>query len=467
MATDLALLGASELIRLYQRKSASPVEVTEAVLARIARDDPRINAFRFVDAGQALADARASEARWQRGAPEGLLDGVPVSIKDLILTRGWSTLRGSRTIDPAGPWEVDAPATARLREHRAVLLGKTNTPEFGCKGTTDSYLTGITRNPWNTERTSGGSSGGAAAAVAAGMGPLALGTDGAGSVRIPSAFCGVVGHKPSFGRIPVWPASPFGSLSHIGPHARSVSDAALLLTVLSGADLRDWSSLPAEARDYRVGLEDGVAGLRIAYSPTLGYAKIDPQIGHALERCAELLTLSGAAVTAVDPGFADPLDLICGFWFVGAATLFAGLAPKAREATDPLFQWQAEQGALLTAVDLTCLNMRRAELGSQMRRFHERYDLLLTPAVAVTAFPTAPTGSEVSRRVEDFLGWTPFSYPFNLTQQPACVLPCGLSTDGLPLSAQLVGPMHQDHLVLRAARALESALPALGWPTLS
>jgi aspartyl-tRNA(Asn)/glutamyl-tRNA(Gln) amidotransferase subunit A len=466
-ATDLADCTAHELLQLYRSGLASPTEALEAVLTRIARDNPRINAFRLVDEESARQSARASELRWSQGAPLGLLDGIPVSIKDLILTRGWSTLRGSQTVDPDQPWDIDAPATLRLRQHHAVLLGKTTTPEFGCKGVTDSYLTGITRNPWNLSRSSGGSSGGSAAAVSAGMGPLSIGTDGAGSIRIPSAFSGVVGIKASFGRVPAWPPSPFASLAHVGPHARSVEDAALLLTVLAEPDARDWSALPFEARDYRVGLERGVAGLRIAYSPTLGYAQVDPEIIAALDLCARHLEDLGAHVSLVDPGFPDPLELICAMWFLGAATLVAAQSESARARMDPALLWEAEQGHKLSALDISRVHMRRAELGTAMRLFHQNYDLLLTPAVAVTALPATPTGPDVMARAEDFLGWTPFSYPFNLTQQPAIAIPCGLSKAGLPMSAQIVGPMHQDALVLAAARALESALDPLGRPTLA
>ncbi|MGZ5277510.1 MAG: amidase family protein, partial [Caldimonas sp.] len=207
-ATDLADCSATQLLALYRTRDASPVEATQAVLARIERVDPVLNAFCFLAPEEAMRAARASEARWWRGEPEGELDGVPASIKDLILAKGWPTLRGSRTIDREQSWDVDAPASARLREAGAVLLGKTATPEFGCKGETNSPLTGITRNPWNPANTPGGSSGGTAAAVASGMGPISVGTDGAGSVRIPAAFCGNFGLKPSFGRVPAYPLSP-------------------------------------------------------------------------------------------------------------------------------------------------------------------------------------------------------------------------------------------------------------------
>ncbi|MGH8820571.1 MAG: amidase family protein, partial [Rhodoferax sp.] len=249
-ATDLADCTATELLQLFRTAQASPVEATHAVQERIERLNPHINAFCYLAPEEAAQAARDSEARWARGAPCGALDGVPTSIKDLILTSGMPTLRGSHAVAADQPWEVDAPATARLREAGAVLLGKTTTPEFGCKGETNSPRTGLTRNPWDLRKTPGGSSGGTAAAVAAGMGPIGVGTDGAGSVRIPAAFCGNFGLKPSFGRVPAYPLSPFGTVAHLGPHSMSVRDAALMMNVLSRPDARDWTALPFDARDY-------------------------------------------------------------------------------------------------------------------------------------------------------------------------------------------------------------------------
>jgi len=453
---NLADCTATELVQLYRTGAASPVEATQAVLSRIDETDRMLNAFCLVDAERALQSAEASEARWQEGKPKDLLDGVPVSIKDLILTRGWPTLRGSRTIDPKQPWDVDAPATARLREAGAVLIGKTNTPEFGIKGTTDSLLTGITRNPWNSRMTPGGSSGGAATAVASGMGPLAVGTDGAGSIRIPSTFCGIPGIKPSFGRVPAYPLSPFGTVAHIGPHARSVEDLALMLTVMSRPDARDWTSLPYDPRDYRVGLADGVRGLRIAFSPDLGYVKnVDPEVAAAVREAAESFSALGAHVDEAAPGFADPEEITTQLWFVGSTTIVGNLTPAQVALTDPALRWQAEEGRKVSVAQLQQLVLRRGELGSFMRQFHQRYDLLLTPGVSVPAFEAKAPG-EWELALPKFLGWTPFSFPFNLTQQPAAVVPCGLTRSGLPVSVQIVGPMHGDALVLRAARAYES-----------
>jgi aspartyl-tRNA(Asn)/glutamyl-tRNA(Gln) amidotransferase subunit A len=458
MNTDLTQCTATELLALYAARTASPVEVVAAVLDRIERVDPLINAFCLVAGDEALAAARASERRWHDRTPVGPLDGVPASIKDLILTAGWPTRRGSRTVDPDRPWDVDAPATARLREAGAILIGKTTTPEFGCKGETNSALTGITRNPWDPSKTSGGSSGGTAAAVAAGLAPLGIGTDGAGSVRIPAAFCGNVGLKPSFGRIPAYPLSPFGTVSHLGPHTMSVGDAALMTNVLKQPDARDWTSLPPDPTDYLTGLDDGIAGLRVAYSPTLGYATVDADVAAAVDLAVRDLEAAGATVDAVDPGFDDPLEITTGLWFTGAWTLWNTLSPAQHAVTDPDFAAEAELGARLSALDVQRLALRRGDLGSLMRQFMQRYDLLVTPSVAVPAFDAVPAGTR-PMTPETMLGWTPFSYPFNLTQQPAITIPCGLTASGLPIGLQIVGPMFADALVLRAARAYEQVHP--------
>ncbi len=462
---DLTQHTAEQLLALYREGAASPVEVTRQVLQRIAKLNPVLNAFCFVDEEAALKSAGVSEQRWQahrhNGSAVGALEGVPASIKDLLLTRGWPTLRGSRTVNPQQNWEVDAPVTARLREAGAVLLGKTTTPEFGCKGETNSLLTGISRNPWNTAHTPGGSSGGASAAVSAGLGPLAIGTDGAGSVRIPAAFCGNVGMKPSFGRIPAYPLSPFGSVAHLGPHAMSVTDVALMMNTITRPDARDWTALPFDNIDYTAGLKDGVKGLRVAYSPTLGYAKnVHPDIAAAVKKAASYLAQLGAQVEQVDPGIEDPLDITTGLWFAGAYQVWRTLSKEQQALTDPDFAAQAALGERLDVNAVHQLNQRRGLLGSHLRQFMQRFDLILTPSTAVPAFKALPAGHSAMSS-EAMLGWTPFSYPFNLSQQPAISLPCGLTADGLPMGVQLVGPMFADALVLRAAKALETCYVCL------
>lgn len=462
---DLTQHTAEQLLALYREGAASPVEVTRQVLQRIAKLNPVLNAFCLVDEEAALKSAGVSEQRWQahrhNGSAVGALEGVPASIKDLLLTRGWPTLRGSRTVNPQQNWDVDAPVTARLREAGAVLLGKTTTPEFGCKGETNSLLTGISRNPWNTAHTPGGSSGGASAAVSAGLGPLAIGTDGAGSVRIPAAFCGNVGLKPSFGRIPAYPLSPFGSVAHLGPHAMSVTDVALMMNTITRPDARDWTALPFDNIDYTAGLKDGVKGLRVAYSPTLGYAKnVHPDIAAAVKKAASYLAQLGAQVEQVDPGIEDPLDITTGLWFAGAYQVWRALSKEQQALTDPDFAAQAALGERLDVNAVHQLNQRRGLLGSHLRQFMQRFDLILTPSTAVPAFKALPAGHSAMNS-EAMLGWTPFSYPFNLSQQPAISLPCGLTADSLPMGVQLVGPMFADALVLRAAKALETCYVCL------
>jgi aspartyl-tRNA(Asn)/glutamyl-tRNA(Gln) amidotransferase subunit A len=469
---DLADCTATELIALFKSGAASPVEAQAAVMRRIELHNPVLKAFCHIAGEESAQSAIKSEATWsahrKSGAPVRALEGVPTSIKDIILTQGMPTLRGSHTVDANQAWEVDAPATARLKEAGAVILGKTTTPEFGCKGETNSPRTGITRNPWNTAKTPGGSSGGTAAAVAAGMGPLSVGTDGAGSVRIPAAFCGNFGMKPSFGRVPAYPLSPFGSVAHLGPHTMSVQDAALMMNVITQPDARDWTSLPYDAQDgmdYLKDLELGIKGLRIAYSPTLGYAKnIHPEVAAAVARAAIDLEALGAEITPTDPGFDDPLDITTGLWFLGAWTVWNTLTSEQQKVIDPDFRAEAELGSKVSALDIQKLNTRRGALGSHMRQWMKSaaspqgYDLLITPAVSIPAFDAKPAG-HTPMNPEAMLGWTPFSYPFNLTQQPACSIPCGLTKDGLPIGLQIVGPMFGDALVLRAARAYEKLRP--------
>ena len=454
----LADAPAHTLARLYASGEESPIETCREVLQRIERCSPEYKAFVRVDADGALDAARASEARWLAKSALGALDGVPVSIKDLILAKGMPTLRGSFTVDENQPWDIDSPVAARLREAGAVILGKTATPEFGCKGETNSPRTGFTRNPWNPARTPGGSSGGAAVAVALGMGPIAVGTDGAGSVRIPAAFCGNFGLKPSFGRVPAYPLSPMGTVAHLGPHSMDVRDAALAMNVMKRPDARDWTSLPPNDDDYTAALGKGFAGLRVAWSPRLGYERVHPEVAAGVQAAVRAIESAGAHVEEVDPGFEDPLEITTGLWFVGSWMVWNTLTPEQQAVTDPDFRAQAELGRHISALHVQQLQARRVDLGSRMRQFMQHYDLLVTPSIAVPAFEIRAPGS-VPMTPEAMLSWTPFSYPFNLTQQPACTVPCGLTADGLPIGIQFVGPMFRDDLVLRAGAAYEAIRP--------
>ena len=470
MDEELALLSATDLLRRYRDRELSPVEATQAALDRIDAYDSEVNAFCFVDRERALAAARESEERWRRGEPIGLVDGVPTSIKDLLPTKGWPTLRGSRLIDPDQPWDEDAPAVARLREQGAVLIGKTTTPEFGWKGVTDSLLCGPTGNPWAPARTAGGSSGGSAAAVALGMGALSVGTDGGGSIRIPAGFSGVVGLKPTYGRVPLYPPSPYGTLAHHGPMTRTVADAALMMDVLSQPDVRDWSASAPPSGSFRDRLDDGIAGLRVAFSPRLGHVDVDPEVAALVAQAVGVLAELGAVVEEVDPGFDDPVEAYHTLWFSGAAKVVLAYGEDALNRIDPGLAEAVEQGRRFSALEYLDAMAVRMDLGVRMGHFHETYDLLVTPTLPLPAFEA---GVEVPRNsgLRRWTEWTPFSYPFNLTQQPAASVPCGRTRAGLPVGLHVVGPRHADGVVLRACRAYEAASswrwpdPANDWPT--
>ncbi|HEY7690687.1 MAG TPA: amidase, partial [Dongiaceae bacterium] len=436
----------------------SPVDVAKAAIAQIAKHNGKLNAYCFIDEEGALAAARESEQRWQRGAPKGLADGVPASVKDLIVAKGWPTLRGSKAVDRNQPWNEDAPSVARLRENGAVLLGKTTTPEFGWKGVTDSPLTGITRNPWNPEMTPGGSSGGAAVAAAMGMGALHIGTDGGGSIRIPAAFTGIFGIKQSFGRVPAHPLSPFGTLAHVGPMTRTVADGALMLTVLSQPDDRDWYALPADGVNHLDKLDAGVKGLRIAYAPTIAGAKVDSEIAALAAAAAKRFGELGAHVEEIDTGLSDSARCFADHWFSGAANALRAYGAEQRKLMDPGLIDIAEQGARLSLMDYLAAVKVREALGVAMNVLHRKWDLLLTPTIPIPAFKAGaevPPGSGQTRWPD----WTPFTYPFNLTRQPAATVPCGFTKSGLPAGLQIVGPLYADARVLQAACAYESVAP--------
>jgi aspartyl-tRNA(Asn)/glutamyl-tRNA(Gln) amidotransferase subunit A len=454
MTKELNWKRATKLVKGYARRKFSPVEVTKACLAQIARHDGPLNAMCGVHEEEALAQAQAAEARWMRREPQGPVDGVPVLVKDLLLVRGWKTLRGSKTIDPGQAWDHDAPSVARLRECGAVLLGQTTTPEFGWKGVTDSPLTGITRNPWDPSRTPGGSSGGSAVAAAAGYAPLTLGTDGGGSIRIPAGFTGIFGLKPSFGRVPAWPLSPFGTVAHVGPMTRSVGDAALLMNVIARPDPRDWHSLPYDGRDYTAELTGKIKGLRIAYSPRLAGADVDPEIARLVEDAVAVLAKLGAVVEEADPGFEDPASCFRTLWWAGTRSLLGKLPKEKRALLDPQLADVVQQAKSITLDDYLDAVKARGLLGTQMRQFMERYDLLVTPTLPIPAFAAGKL-SPVDDGTGKWVNWTPFSYPFNLTQQPAASVPCGFTSAGLPAGLHMIGRMFDDSTVLRACHAYE------------
>ncbi|NEW54567.1 amidase [Nocardia cyriacigeorgica] len=455
--TDPAAMSAVELVSAYTAGALSPVEATESILAAISERDNTVNSYCLVDPDRALVQAKESEARWQAGHARGLLDGVPISIKDVFLTEGWPTRRGSTSIDPAGPWPVDSPVAARVREDGMVLLGKTTTPEIAWKAVTDSRLTGITRNPVDPALTAGGSSGGSAAAVAAGFGPVSVGTDGGGSVRIPAAFCGIVGFKPTHGRIPLYPASPFGPLAHAGPMARTVEDAALLMDILSLPDPRDPTALAPTLTTFRSQMQRDVRGISVAWSPTLGFAEVDPEVAAIVERAVTRLGDAELRVVPADPRFEDPREAFELLWAVGAAAMLASFPPGAREQVDPGLRQVWERGESVSGVDYLAAREIAAGIGIAMGLFHTAYDVLITPTMPIAAFPA---GHDVppDSGLTSWPQWTPFTYPFNLSQQPAISIPVGTTAAGLPVGMQIVGPRHSDDLVLAVARYAEYVL---------
>ena len=455
-APELCRLGATELAQRYADRSFSPVEATRAALDRAAQVQPRFNAFSHLDEAAALAAARESEARWQRGAPLGPLDGVPTTIKDIVWVRGWTVRYGSKAA-PGVQADEDAPAVALLREAGAVLLGLTTTPEFGWKALTDSALTGITRNPWNPDRTSGGSSGGAAVAAACGAGVLHLGTDGGGSIRIPAAFCGVVGHKPTFGRVPAYPASPFGTVAHIGPITRSIADAALMLQAMSGRDLRDWYQspwplppvLPLPPRDLR--------GLRIGVWDTPPRGAVAADVRAAFQAALDRMANAGAILAPVALPGGDLFELFRLHWTSGAAARLRGVPAAAHELVESGLRDVAAEGERLTAPELVQAQAARAGFGAAFEQMVAAHDVVVSPAVALTAFAAGaevPPGSGLGRWFE----WAGFSYPVNLAQSPATVLPCGFGADGLPVGLQVVGRRGDDAGVLATAAALRAVV---------
>jgi len=456
--TAIGEFTAVELLDLYQRRQLSPVEVVDDVLVRIDQHNPAVNAYCHVDPEGARAAARASEQRWQRGEPCGRLDGVPASIKDLTLTRGMPTRKGSRTTSAAGPWDVDAPFSAFMREAGAVLVGKTTTPEFGWKGVTDNPLYGITRNPWDTRLTAGGSSGGAAAAAALNLGVLHQGSDAGGSIRIPCAFTGTFGIKPTFGYVPQWPTSAMTVLSHLGPMTRTVEDSVLMLDCVARPDARDGLA-GAPRQTPWLGQEQDLSGLRIAYSADFGYVQVDPQIQALVAQAVQRLARLGAQVEEVDPGFNDPLEVFNTLWFAGAARLASGFTEQQRAQLDPGLRWIAEQGARISLGEYTLALEARADLIAKMNAFHQRYDVLVSPMLPLVAFEAGhnvPPGSGMAQWME----WTPFSYPFNLTQQPAASVPCGFTREGLPVGLQVVAGRFADAQVLRVCKVYEQHYPS-------
>ena len=468
-----------ELMPLLRSRQISPLDLAHAVLDRIADYNPTLLAFCVFESEHVLSQARVAERQLLSGEPVGALCGIPVGVKDLIFTRDLATAGGSEFYRDFVPEEDDI-VVERLRASGAVILGKTNVPEFGFGPGSTNSVYGTTRNPWHHARTPGGSSGGSAVAVATGMAPAALGSDGGGSIRVPSSFCGVYGLKPSFGRVPLYPGcrdgrfpgfSGWESLEHIGPITRTVPDAALLLDVIAGPDPRDRHSIPREVAPFAsLESEPDLAGLRVAWTLDLGgYARVDREVRLAIEGAVQRLELLGADV--VDANETPPFSTDPSSFFETIVALDADLTGLRDLVDDKSDRLNPRIRAMLASPPTfeaasRALALRQA-LYNQLWRFFTTCDLLVTPTTPVVAFDVdraLPERIDNDSRVPAAaLSW--FTLPFNLTGNPAASVPCGWTADGLPVGLQIIGNHLDDRTVLRASRALEVAAPwTTRWP---
>lgn len=465
---ELCRLDTASLTAAYRKRDLSPVEVAQAVLRHAEEIQAPLNAFTSLDHVGALKAARSAEGRWRAGEPLSPIDGIPTTLKDIVHVADWAVRYGSAATDRA-PMLQDAPSVSRLRVAGAVFIGQTTTPEFGWKAVTDSAAYGITRNPWNAELTPGGSSGGAAVAAACGAGVLHLGTDGGGSIRIPASFTGIVGHKPSFGRIGAYPASSFGTVAHIGPMARTVADTAAMLDVMSGRDLRDWTQPPLPFSRIDLSPIDW-SGKRIGYWRTPCVGGVSPSVAAAIETVLMDLEGAGAIISEVAlPEQDSLLEIFYLHWYVGAANRLSLIDPAERALVDPGFIKAAGIGQSYTAVERMAAEVQRTRFGAAMDALLDDFDFLVSPTVPIAAFEAGqdvPPGSGLQSWVE----WASFSFPINLSQQPACSVPCGTTVEGLPLGLQIIGARGADSNVLGAALTYEEMypkrflMPAGTWP---
>ena len=476
-ANEICRMDAVKLAKSIRAKELSPSEVIEAVLTRMEALEPHLHAFCTPTPDLARREAKRIEKALLAGDEVGPLAGVPVGIKDLVCTAGIRTVSGSFAYENFVPDEDDV-VVERLKHAGAIIIGKTNVPEFGYSAVGHNPVFETTRNPWNLECTSGGSSAGSGAAVAAGVGPFAIGSDGGGSIRIPAAHCGLFGMKASMGRVPLYPGtkderypgvSSWESLEHIGPLSRTVADGALMLSVIgSGPDARDRHSLPKPDFDWMASCHGGVKGLRVAYSADWGYAAVDPEVRKVVGDAVKVFERDlGCIVEEAHPGFEDPY---LAFWGVVALEsdlrgLRAMVAKHGHHMTPHIVDFIMRPW---TAEELTDAVMVRKAVNNKMWRFMSRYDLLLTPTLAVPPFQLHVQGPEkIDGNIVPPFKWLAFTFPFNLTGQPAATVPAGFSKDGLPVGLQIVGRHLDDPTVMRAATAFEMAQPWRDkWPSL-
>jgi aspartyl-tRNA(Asn)/glutamyl-tRNA(Gln) amidotransferase subunit A len=455
---DLTYSTATDVARLVAAGEISASEAVEGSLARLAVTETRLNSFVTVTADEARRDAQAADLRRRRGDPLGPLHGVPVSVKDLIAVGGVRFTSGSRSM-AQNIAAVDAVAVERLRKAGAIIIGKTTTSEFGCKAVGESPLTGSTRNPWDLSKTAGGSSAGAAASVAAGVTAIAVGTDGGGSIRIPAALTGLVGVKPQFGRVPVYPTPATPTLAHVCPMARSVRDAALLFEVLAGYDSRDAHSVLQPAPNVVAACGRDPRPLRIAWSPTFGYAPVDPEVRAIAERAARTFADFGCVVDEVDAPFgADSAELWTAEFYAGIGARLGPVLRNSPSTLDPEVAAVVERAIAVRAEDYYRAVFGRYAFRERVRRFFEDYDLLLSPTLPVAG---VDAGVAIPPGLADrnIVTWVCYTYPFNLTGQPAASIPAGFTAAGLPVGLQLIARPYREEDLFTAAAAFEEVRP--------
>lgn len=460
MATDVLRLAVPEILRLYEKKKLSPVEVTEACLKQVLKYNPVLNALSYMDEKAALHQARVAEKRWMKGSPKGALEGIPVTVKDSFNVKGWPSRSGSKTTSGL-PQRDDSPATARLRESGAVFIGKTTMPEFGHKGVTDSPLTGVTRNPWNVQKTPGGSSGGAAVAAATGMAYLNLGSDAGGSVRIPASFTGVFAFKPSPGVVPSYPPGLFSTLWSAGPLTRSVEDAAAMLDIVAQHDVTDWHALPLPPINFLAALKAPLPKLRIAYATRINDITATPEVRAAMEAALPMLKKLGA-VDEIKLEAPNVIEVFNKHWMAVAAYSYKEMPPNQRRLLDPRFVHWAKRGETLHLNDYLWAERERMTIGEYFKDLLTTYDILVTPTTAMTAFDTG-ANMPLDSKGKPWDDWTPFTYPANLAKLPAATLPVALDKSGLPIGLQVTAGFLKDAQLMTVCKRLEEEIGFAPW----
>ena len=474
MTKELHKKSILELNKGYKKRTFSPLEVIKEIIDNVNKKNKKINAFAYFNEEDVLKQATESKKRLETSKIKGNLEGIPVSIKDLLVTKDLPTIRGSLTSSLPKNSDFDAPVVRMLKDQGAIILGKTTTPEFGHKGTTQSARFGNTNNPWNISLNAGGSSGGSCAAVAAGFGPASIGTDGGGSIRIPASFCGVFGHKPTFGKIPAYPISPFGTIANVGPITKTVKDAAIIMNCIAHPDEKDWHSLPDDKTDYCLQDEGLKKKIKIGYSKFWGMEKyfdtnlIEKEVVNKIDETVYFLSENGLHIenTELIDWPNNPHKIFIAMWQAGAANLARKINENDFSNMDSSLINFIEKGKGYSIYDLMDADAKRAENATHMKRVFSKFDILIGPTLPVLPFNTndnTPTGFEE----DELFSWLPFTYPFNLTKNPASSLNVNFSNSGLPIGMQIVANVYDDKKCFDLAYIIEKLMQLhTKWPKL-